>query len=119
MRLHWVKVRNYRVHRDQEITFDPQCTLIGGANETGKSTLVEAVHRALFLKAKGNTEYHRAMTSNHGGNPEVEVSFEAAGRNYTLKKRFGASGTTTLIRPSAASTTGDQAEAELAELLKV
>src|SRR5688500_15333929 len=112
MRLHSVKLSNYRVHRELEVAFEPQRTLIGGPNEAGKSTLVEAVHRALFLKAKGNTEYHRAMTSNHGGQPEVEVTFEVGGRVYTAKKKFGSSGTITLTRPSAASIAGEQAEAE-------
>ena len=39
------------VHSDISIDFSPQITLIEGANETGKSTLIEALHRTLFLKA--------------------------------------------------------------------
>jgi len=53
MRLSFVTLRNYRLHREVRVGFDPSRTLIGGQNEAGKSTLVEAVHRALFLKAKG------------------------------------------------------------------
>ena len=49
MRLHSLHLRNYRIHQDLRISFDPSRTLIGGRNETGKSTLVEAAHRALFL----------------------------------------------------------------------
>jgi DNA repair exonuclease SbcCD ATPase subunit len=40
-----------RLHGDLEFSFSPRLTLIGGPNESGKSTLVEALHRALFLKA--------------------------------------------------------------------
>src|ERR1022692_1536665 len=97
MRLISVTVRNCRLHRELKVDFDPSRTLIGGPNETGKSTLIEAMHRALFLRAKGNTEQHRAMTSTlFNGHPEVELVFEAGGNTYVLKKRFGINGTTTL-----------------------
>ena len=51
MRLINCQVQNVRIHSDLFIDFSPQITLIGGANETGKSSLIEAIHRALFLKA--------------------------------------------------------------------
>ena len=51
MRLINCQVQNVRIHSNLFIDFSPQITLIGGANETGKSSLIEALHRALFLKA--------------------------------------------------------------------
>lgn len=119
MRLISATVRNCRLHRELKVDFDPERTLIGGPNETGKSTFIEAVHRALFLKAKGNTEHHRALNSNHGGHPEMELTFEAAGNTYQLRKRFGTAGTTTLAASNSVSLTGDAAENELARLLTV
>lgn len=119
MRLISATLRNCRLHRELKVDFDPERTLIGGPNETGKSTLIEAVHRALFLKAKGNTEHHRALSSNFGGHPEVELTFEAAGNSYQLRKRFGTAGTTTLTSSNSVSLSGDAAEAELARLLSV
>ena len=118
MRLHAVTVRNYRLHRECRVEFDDQRTLIGGPNESGKSTLVEAVHRAFFLSAKGNTEAHRAMVSTlHDGKPEVEVEFTARGARHTLLKQFkGASGGTRLIRHGGPTWSNDEAEAQLAEL---
>jgi DNA repair exonuclease SbcCD ATPase subunit len=102
------------------LDFDPLRTLIGGPNEAGKSTLIEAVHRALFLKAKGNTEYHRALNSSlHAGYPEVDLTFESGGHTYVLKKRFGATGSTSLAPSNAVSLSGDAAESELARLLSV
>ena len=50
MRLLSLNVRNYRIHRDLTLDFDPSRNLIGGTNETGKSTLAEAIHRALFMR---------------------------------------------------------------------
>ena len=120
MRITSVSLRNCRLHRELKVDFDPARTLIGGPNETGKSTLIEAVHRALFLKAKGNTEHHRAMNSSlHTGHPEVELAFEAGGNIYLLKKRFGSAGTTTLAPSNSVPLAGDAAETELARLLSV
>lgn len=119
MRLISATLRNCRLHRELKVDFDPERTLIGGPNETGKSTLIEAVHRALFLKAKGNTEHHRALNSNHGGHPEIELTFEAAGHTYQLKKRFGTAGTITLAPSNSVALSGDAAETELARLLSV
>ena len=120
MRFISVTLRNCRVHRELKVDFDPARTLIGGPNETGKSTLIEALHRALFLKARGSTEHHRALNSTlHPGYPEVELAFAAGGNTYVLKKRFGPAGTTTLAPSHAVALTGDAAESELARLLSV
>lgn len=120
MRIQTVTLRNYRIHRELTVAFDPARTLVGGPNESGKSTLVEAVHRSLFLKAKGNTENHRAMQSAlHTGQPEVELVFEAGGREYQLKKRFGTNGSTTLTSSNAAPLLGDAADEELARIISV
>jgi DNA repair exonuclease SbcCD ATPase subunit len=120
MRIKSVTLRNYRTHKDLVVDFDPARTLIGGRNEVGKSTLVEAIHRSLFLKAKGNTETHRAMQSSiHPGHPEVELVFEAGGLEYQIKKRFGGTGTTTLASSNAKTLVGDDAEEALAKLLSV
>lgn len=120
MRLHSITVRNYRRHKELRVDLDPSRTLIGGPNESGKSTLVEAAHRALFLKAKGNSKEHREMLSlTHGGKPEVEVEFEAGGSRYTLSKSFkGTSGITRLMQASGKTWQGDEAEEQLSALLK-
>lgn len=120
MRITSVTLRCYRVHRELHVDLDPSRTIIGGANETGKSTLAEAMHRALFLKAKGNSESHRHMTSSlHGGHPEVEVTFEACGTTYHLRKRFGSAGTAVLSSADSSARSGDDAESELARVLSV
>ncbi|TDU80833.1 DNA repair exonuclease SbcCD ATPase subunit [Prosthecobacter fusiformis] len=121
MRLHSITVRHYRRHLELRVDLDPARTLIGGPNESGKSTLVEATHRALFLRAKGNSKEHKEMLSlTHGGKPEVELEFEAEGRRYTLVKSFkGAGGMARLTQAGGSSWQGDEAEERLASLLKV
>jgi len=118
MRLVEVTVRNYRVHRECRARFEGNLILVRGPNESGKSTFVEAIHRALFLRAKGTGEAHSEMKSDSGGDPEVEVVFEAGGCEYRLRKVFsGNSGKATLAANGMSTLTGDAAEEKLAELL--
>ncbi len=80
MRLESATVRHYRIHRELTVAFDPARTLIAGPNEVGKSTLVEAIHRALFLRATVTGAALESMRSTlYPGNPEVEVCFQARG----------------------------------------
>lgn len=121
MKLISATVRNYRLHRDVTVTFDPSRTLVGGANETGKSTLIEAIHRGLFLKANVTGEAQKSMVSTiHNGQPEVEVRFVAQGAEYLIKKRFsGTSGTTHLTKSGGGTWQSEEAETRLHELLGV
>jgi DNA repair exonuclease SbcCD ATPase subunit len=112
-------VRNYRRHRDTTVQFDGPMVLVHGPNESGKSTLAEAMHCALFLKAKGSTNLHKTMQSDHGGTPEVTLRFEAKGRQHNLRKIFGTSGDTVLESEGQATLNGSAAEECLAQLLGV
>ena len=122
MRLLNCQLQNVRLHGDLDLTFSPRLTLIGGPNESGKSTLVEALHRALFLKASATGAPVEALQSRlHLGQPIVQIGFEAKGDNWTLRKRFsGTTGQVTLqAESSGKSLTGPTAEEVLAELLGV
>ena len=119
MRLLSLRVQNYRIHRDQTVEFDAQRTLIGGANETGKSTLVEAAHRALFMNHRRGGQIQEAMKSRHGSEPpEVQLRFESGGVEYDLSKVFNrAKGSAELRDANHQQWTGTDAEQKLAELL--
>ena len=122
MRLLHCQLQNVRLHRDLEISFSPRLTLIGGPNESGKSTLVEALHRALFLKASATGAPVEALQSRlHLGQPVVQLSFEARGDTWILRKRFsGSSGKVSLVaRSGGPPLTGPAAEEVLAELVGV
>ncbi|MDZ7778411.1 MAG: AAA family ATPase [Gemmatimonadota bacterium] len=120
MRLRSLKVRNYRVHRDLEVRFDDRLNLVAGPNEVGKSTVAEALHRALFLRPNVTGAVREGLlTRPDGGHPEVEVVFAADGAEWTLHKRFsGGNGTVRLSRHGETTLSGDEAEARLAELLR-
>lgn len=121
MRFVSLTVRNYRVHQELTVRFDPSRNLIGGSNETGKSTLAEAAHRALFLRAKTGGRTQKEMVSTrHLGDPEVRLVFEAEGGVWELEKRFAgpAKGSTRLTRSGAAPLKDEEAETRLAALLR-
>lgn len=120
MRLRHAQLRHVRRHRELAVRFHPRLTLLGGANETGKSTLVEALHKALFLKASATGKGVEELRSRAGGQPEVEIGFEAGGRQWTLRKRFsGSSGTVQLSDGGAVQLSAAAAEDQLAALLGV
>ncbi len=119
MRLIACRLQNVRRHRALELCFGRELTLIAGANETGKSTLVEALHKALFLRATATGRGVEELRSRlHAGLPEVEIRFEADAETWRLRKRFaGASGTCQLSNGSGVALSGPQAEDQLARLL--
>jgi DNA repair exonuclease SbcCD ATPase subunit len=119
MRLLSATVRNYRVIKELSVDFASSLTLVGGPNESGKSTFAEAIHRALFLKAKGNTEHHRAMLAEPlTASPQVELKFKSGNLIYRLKKTFGVNGTTQLEFGETEILVATHAEEKLAELLQ-
>ncbi len=120
MRLLSLTVRNYRVHKDLTVSFDSSRNLIGGPNECGKSTLAEAIHRALFLRSKTGGNLQKEMVSSrHPGDPEVDLEFDACDNRWSLQKRFaGTRGTARLTDAAGNVHKDDEAEIKLAEILK-
>ena len=121
MKLLHCRLSSVRRHRELTLAFDPGLTLITGANETGKSSLVEALHRTLFLRATATgAPVQRMRSLQHPGHPQVDLQFQARGREWALQKRFsGQSGTTSLKGTGEAPRLGSEAEEHLATLLGV
>ena len=121
MRLIRCRLESVRRHRALEISFAPGLTLIGGVNESGKSSLVEAMHRALFVRASATGAAIRDLRSaTHAGHPQVEIDFDVAGHRWSLLKCFsGAGGTCRLSRAGQQALLGGDAEDQLAVLLGV
>ena len=121
MRLIRCRLESVRRHRALELSFAPGLTLVGGSNESGKSSLVEAMHRALFVKATATGASTRDLRSlTHAGHPLVELDFESKGHCWSLQKCFrGAGGTSRLSRAGQEALLGADAEDHLATLLGV
>lgn len=113
MKLISVTLKNYRIHKDITVDFDGCRTLIGGPNECGKSTLIEAVHHALFLRSRVTGEMLQSLQSQfHSGHPTVALTFEADGKRYTVTKQFTAGTTATTMLTEVGGTTLRGSEAE-------
>jgi DNA repair exonuclease SbcCD ATPase subunit len=121
MRLKSARLMNYRMHRNLSVDFDRDLTVFGGPNEAGKSTLVEAIHRAFFIRHKTDVGLDKIRPRGSGAAPEVVVEFEAQGRAYTLRKVFnGKTGSlATLTSGGSERHDGDKAEEELHRILGV
>ena len=118
MRLISVELNNFRIHNQIKIDFDPSITIIKGPNESGKSTLVEAIHRAFFLKYKiGGSILKRMQSRLSSGNPRVLVKFEISGRKCILEKIFAGPSGSIHLRVDGKSFSGDEAERQLATLI--
>ena len=119
MRLISCQLWNIRRHRELALQFGRELTLISGPNESGKSTLVEALHKGLFLRSTATGRGVEELRSRvHAGLPELEIRFEASGESWRLRKRFaGASGTCQLSNSSGLALSGAAAEERLAALL--
>ena len=121
MYLKSIRIANYRVHKQVSVDFDRYLTLIGGPNESGKSTLIEAAHRVLFLKARSSGERQKEMCSNFSSEPpEVELTFAKQGIDFTISKIFAAGKGTSQLRSSHGwNFRNEEAEEKLSELLGV
>jgi energy-coupling factor transporter ATP-binding protein EcfA2 len=86
-------------------------------NETGKSTLLEAIRAAFFVPHRSGNQLTRSYQP-FGENvaPEVEVSFDVAGAPWTVSKRFLKSQSMEVRGPGGRSQ-GDAAEEQLQALL--
>lgn len=93
MHLNKIHLKNYKKHTDLHATFSPDGNLLSGENELGKSTLVEAIHRVLFLKGKLSGKLLEAMyTIGSKEAPEICLWFTHNTKQYELYKKFGRSG---------------------------
>lgn len=85
-----IRLRGWRSHREPlELRFSEQLNLIVGPNEAGKSSLFEALQRALFDRHTSKTrELQEVQPLGSSLGPEVELLFRVKGRRYRLRKRF-------------------------------
>lgn len=85
--LRQLKLKNFRQHEDKSIVFGPGLTAIKGANESGKSTVIEAVLYALFGAAALRDPLADTVTWDHKESElKVELTIEVEGRLFNFKR---------------------------------
>lgn len=119
MILRRIAIANFRKFREaHEVTgLRDGLNILIGPNETGKSTMMEAVRAALFLRHGSKTQPIQSFVP-YGDSvgPEVQLDFEINGAPYSLTKRFMAKPIAELEGPDGRRQ-GDAAEEALQELL--
>lgn len=88
MRLESLEVRDFRGVQTATIAFGPGVTVLHGPNELGKSTLVEAIHAALFVPTTSQAG-HDYITWGGSAPACVTLTFEHEGKLWRVSKRFG------------------------------
>ena len=75
-----IKLTNFKSHKETNATFNDGITVITGKNGAGKSTILEAIHYALFKKnGKG-------AIRNGTDRMSVELTFVENGETYIVKR---------------------------------
>lgn len=122
MRIHRLRLRNFRGITEQEIEPAQEgVTIVQGPNESGKSTLLEAVD--LVFRRKDNSRAQEVRSVQPVGEdvgPEVELEVETGPYRFTYFKRFIRDKETTLEvhEPSRESYSGDKAHERAQAILE-
>ncbi|MBN2027288.1 MAG: AAA family ATPase [Actinobacteria bacterium] len=89
MKISEINLRNFRRFRQASISLDEGINVIKGPNESGKSTLVQAILAAFFWKVDATRkEVRDSVTWGEDDGFTLEVEGEAGGRPFQLAKDF-------------------------------
>jgi DNA repair protein SbcC/Rad50 len=86
MRLHRLRLLNFRQHMDTEIVFGPGVTGIVGPNGSGKTTLLEAIAWAIYgaQAARGDKESVRTLRAKPRSSVRVELDLGLGTHEYRV-----------------------------------
>lgn len=121
MKLHRVKLRNYRGVEKSEVTFSENgVTIIEGPNEVGKTAIAEGLQLAIDVRDSSRNGKVRAVQPvGRDVGPEVEISLSTGEYELVYSKRWLRQAATTLEveAPRRESLTGRQAHDRLKDIL--
>jgi DNA repair exonuclease SbcCD ATPase subunit len=110
MRIQRLRLVNFKRFADHEVVLEPGLNLIVGPNESGKSSIAEALSIVLFADPASRAASVRSLEKWGGsGGMKLELDFEQGDASYTLTKDFGA-GTAELARPTEGDVIADRRE---------
>ena len=125
MRLHWVELQNWRKHAKMKIEFDEATTVVYGPNETGKSTILEALSRGFFDKSSSQAEAIKGikpLTASGNVTSTVRIEFTLNKTRYRVEKNFNLRKGTSLYKVDGDRSTlldqDDSADERLIKLLE-
>ena len=121
MKLHRIRLRNFRGVFESEVNFaESGVTIVEGPNEIGKSSITEALQMAIEVpdsSKKAQVISVKPVDADVG--PEVEIEMSTGGYTLVYQKRWLRSPTTTLTvtSPRSENHTGREAHNRLEEIL--
>ncbi len=112
-----IKLQPFGCHADREISFQAGLNVILGPNEAGKSTIFNAIQKALLLPTtlykrdfEGEMQCHIPISG--GDSVHLEMEFEQNDKTYLLKKTWGAGKAASLRLPDGAIVASDDKVSE-------
>lgn len=127
-----MKVKSIRLHpfagiRDRTFVLKDGINIVLGENEFGKSTLFNAFSAALFIpeRPRRGSDDHKAIERCYprsgGSDIRVTLAFEAEGQGHVLHKTWSNNPklSITMLQSGPTQRTGDDAENEMARLLRL
>lgn len=119
LRLRRIAVDGFRKFREPMVIdgLTDGLNIVIEPNETGKSTLLEALRAAFFVRHGTKNQLAQSFAPyGEAVGPEIQVSFEANGAPWTVSKRFLRGATIEVTGPHGKAQ-GEDAEARLHTLL--
>ena len=122
-----MRLRAIRLHNVRRFTapveiagIGPGLNVLVAPNESGKSTVFDALHALFFKDRKAWDRELRSLVPHAGGEPEVTVELDHAGQVFRVEKSWtrGRRGEARVFRDGHLLHQADDAEAWLAELVK-
>ena len=120
MRIRELSIENFRKFRKPTVLtgFDDGLNLVCEPNETGKSTVLEALRAVLFERYSAKNDRIRSFRP-YGDEvaPTISLIFEIGGETWTVKKRFLQNPSVSREGPGGVRLQSDAAEEKLQALL--
>nr|WP_313776476.1 AAA family ATPase [Mycobacterium sp.] len=121
MKLHRLALTNYRgvAHRDIEFP-ERGVVVISGANEIGKSSMIEALDLLLTIKDRSTKKEVKAVKPTHADvGAEVTAEISTGPYRFVYRKRFHKRAETelTILAPKREQLTGDEAHDRVLSIL--
>src|SRR5689334_6035021 len=121
MKLHRLVLTNYRGVAHREIEFpDRGVVVVSGANEIGKSSMIEALDLLLTVKDRSSKKEVKAVKPTHADvGAEVTAEISTGAYRFIYRKRFHKKAETVLteLTPNRRQLTGDEAHDRVLAIL--
>lgn len=122
MKIHRISIKNFGGVAASEVALAPVgVTILQGANEVGKSTLMQAVNLLLeYADNSGHADVRAAKPTHLDAGAEVEAELEVGPYRFTYRKRFHRDRETqlTIHVPTSESLTGREAHDRVTAILE-